>query len=88
MNCIASIKKYHNMFHDNPIPPKTTNPSIIIVAIKKFKHSLATGDFGRIYRGKYTFFITFPLSIITAAPLKTTDEKYCHGTKPQHKYTA
>lgn len=42
MNCIASIKKYHNMFHDNPIPPKTTNPSIIIVAIKKFTPSLAT----------------------------------------------
>lgn len=46
MNCIASIKKYHNMFHDNPIPPKTTNPSIIIVAIKKFTPSLATSDIG------------------------------------------
>ena len=85
MNCIASIKKYHNIFHDNPIPPKTTNPSIIIVAIKKFTPSLATSDIGRISRGKYTFFIILPLSTITAAPLITTLEKYCHGIKPQHK---
>ena len=86
-NCIAKITKYHKMFQDNPIPPNITKPNIIIVAIKKFTPSLATTDIGRISLGKYTFLIMFALSTTTAAPLSTTDEKYCQGINPQHKYT-
>ena len=76
------------MFQDRPIPPNITKPKIIVVDIKKFTPSLATTDIGRISRGKYTFLIMLPLSIIVAAPLSTTLEKYCQGTNPQHKYTA
>ena len=75
------------MFQDSPIPPKITKPNIIIVDIKKFTPSLATIEIGKISLGKYTFFIMFALSTITAAPLKTIDEKYCQGISPQHKYT-
>ena len=85
MYCIANIKKYQKMFTDNPIPLATTNPIIIMVDIKKFTPSLVTIDIGKISLGKYTFFIIFPLSIIVAAPLNTTLEKYCHGINAQHK---
>ena len=68
------------------MPPNITNPNIIIVDIKKFTPSLVTTEIGKISLGKYTFFILFPLSIMVAAPLNTTDEKYCQGINPQHRY--
>src|SRR5574344_1042248 len=87
ITCNINIKKYHNIFIDNPTPPNITNANIIIVDIKKFTPSLATNDIGKISLGKYTFFITLPLSIIIDDPLSTTAAKYCHGINPQHKYT-
>ena len=81
------MTKYHRILKDSPIPPNITNPKMIIVDIKKFTPSLVTIEIGNISLGKYTFFMIFPLSITEAAPLRITDEKYCQGISPQHKYT-
>ncbi len=76
------------IYFDIPIPPNMTNPSIIIVDIRKFITSAVTTDIGIISLGKYTFFMIFPFSINVNAALFIATEKKLQGTSPQHKNIA